>query len=118
MYVYMCVCMYMYIHIYIYIYICIYIYIYASKVQAQVQVKVKVQVQGKVQEKVLRTSISCECYFCVSLLLLSLLRTSHFSGPRKPCWQKPCWQIYAHGLHGYVGASAQIAPLRQHSCFS
>ena len=30
------------------------------------------------------------------------------SGPRKPCGQKPCWQIYAHGLHGYVGASAGL----------
>ena len=26
-------------------------------------------------------------------------------------WQKPCWQIYAHGLHGYVGAGARVAPL-------
>ena len=37
--------------------------------------------------------------------------TRSHSGPRKPCWQKPCWQIYAHGLHGYVGASARVAPL-------
>ena len=22
-----------------------------------------------------------------------------------------CWQIYPHGLHGYVGASALVAPL-------
>ena len=27
--------------------------------------------------------------------------------------QKPCWQIYAHGLHGYAGASARVAPLRK-----
>ena len=31
----------------------------------------------------------------------------------KPCWQKPCWQIYMHGLHGYVGASARVASLRR-----
>ena len=24
-------------------------------------------------------------------------------------------QIYAHGLHGYVGASARVAPLREYS---
>ena len=36
------------------------------------------------------------------------------SGPREPCWQKPCWQIYSHGLHGYVGASAGFAPLRKY----
>ena len=35
------------------------------------------------------------------------------SGKWQPCWQKPCWQIYAHGLHRYVGASAQVAPLRK-----
>ena len=33
----------------------------------------------------------------------------------KPCWQKPCWQINAHGLLRYVGASARVAPLREHS---
>ena len=26
------------------------------------------------------------------------------------------WQIYAHGLHGYVGASARGAPLREYMC--
>ena len=38
----------------------------------------------------------------------------------KPRWRKPCRQIYAHGLHGYVGASAdsktptcdETAPIR------
>ena len=39
------------------------------------------------------------------------------SGERKPCWQKPCWQIYAHGLHGHVGASARVAPLGKDSYF-
>ena len=29
-------------------------------------------------------------------------------------WQKPCWQMYAHGLHGYLGASARVAPLRDY----
>ena len=38
-------------------------------------------------------------------------RIGQISGPRKPCWQKPYWQICAHGLHGYVGASARVAPL-------
>ena len=36
----------------------------------------------------------------------------------KPCWQKPCCQIHAHGLHGYVSASARVAPLRKYSYFS
>ena len=40
------------------------------------------------------------------------------SGSLKPCWQKPCWQTCAHGLHGYVGASARVAPLRKYSRFS
>ena len=31
--------------------------------------------------------------------------------------KKRHWQIYAHGLHGYVGASARVAPLRKHTCF-
>ena len=37
-----------------------------------------------------------------------------FSGERRPRWQKPCEreQIFAHGLYGYVGASARAAPLR------
>ena len=44
------------------------------------------------------------------------LRWDHWqnSGPRKPCWQKTCWQIYARGLHGYVGASAPVAPPRKY----
>ena len=37
-----------------------------------------------------------------------------YSGEGKPGWQKPCWQIYAHGLHGYVGAGARVAPLGTH----
>ena len=36
----------------------------------------------------------------------------------KPCWQKPCWRICVCGLHGIVGASARVAPLRTYSCFS
>ena len=28
--------------------------------------------------------------------------------------RKPCWQIYAHGLHAYVGVHAQVAPLRKY----
>ena len=67
----------------------------------------------------------CICiyiYICISLSLsLSLYIYIYIckglcsSGPRKPCWQKPCWQIYAHGPHGYVGASARVAPLRNYS---
>ena len=34
------------------------------------------------------------------------------SGEWKQCWQKGCWQIYAHGLHRYVGAHSRVAPLR------
>ena len=37
------------------------------------------------------------------------------SGEQKPCRQKPCGQIYAHGLHGYVGASARVALLRSYN---
>ena len=47
-----------------------------------------------------------------------LYRDMEDSGPRKPCWQKPCWQVYAHGLHGYVGASALVAPVRKYGYFS
>ena len=42
---------------------------------------------------------------------------SCMSGEWKPCWQKPCWQICARGLHGYVGASARVAPLGKYSYF-
>ena len=30
---------------------------------------------------------------------------------------KPSWHIYAHGPHGYVGASARVAPLRKYNDF-
>ena len=35
--------------------------------------------------------------------ILGQISTPSGSGEWKPCWQKPCWQIYAPGLHGYVG---------------
>ena len=51
--------------------------------------------------------------FAVRHRVLSELVNERRSGEWKPCWQKPCWQIYAHGLHRYVGASARVAQLRK-----
>lgn len=37
--------------------------------------------------------------------------TVKVSGPRRPRRQRPCWQICAHGLHGFAGECARVAPL-------
>ena len=47
----------------------------------------------------------------IAVIITVIIISPSNSGPRKPCWHKPCWQIYALGLHGYVGASARVAPL-------
>ena len=50
----------------------------------------------------------------IIIIIITIIATivSRHSGPRKPCWQ-----IYAHGLRGYVGASARAASLRMYGCF-
>ena len=54
---------------------------------------------------------------CCSIVWRSKPLSGTPSGEREPCWQKQCWQIYAHGLHGYVGASEWVAPLGNYSYF-
>ena len=57
----------------------------------------------------------CDMYMYMHICKYTLIHNYIYlhSGEQRPCWQKPCWQIYAHGLHGYLGASARVAPVRK-----
>ena len=99
-----------YIYIYIYAHMCVYI---ASGAGTPVgtglmgtQLNGYLVLQG---DTPLRTS-----HFINIVKMIQTLDTAccpSASGTGTPSAErKPCWQIYAHGLHGYVGASARVAP--------
>ena len=92
----MCVCIYIYIYTQTYIYIYIFIVYVDDLVVAAVLAGELAQTEGDL------TGIA-------SIRIHACMRAENGN----PCWQKPCWQIYAHGLHGYVGASTLVAPLRK-----
>ena len=82
------------VYIYIYIYICIYIYIYIC-VYIYIYIHIYIYTHVFI------------IYYMYTLLLLLVVVVVVVSG----------WRICARGLRGYLGASAQVAPLRRYGGF-